>query len=75
MVSDNREDLVETFRGFSDEYLLERVRSGDLTDVAQEVAAGSGSDLSNMLIVLSRYSNSIDSLVLRSAFLQANYAL
>ena len=37
MVSDNREDLVETFRGFSDEYLLERVRSGDLTDVAQEV--------------------------------------
>jgi len=37
-VTDNREDLVETFRGLSDEYLLERVRSGDLTDAAQDLA-------------------------------------
>lgn len=37
-MSSGREALVETFRDLSDEYLLERVRSGDLTEFARAVA-------------------------------------
>jgi putative signal transducing protein len=37
-MTDERESLAETFRAFSDEYLLERLRSGDLTELACSVA-------------------------------------
>ena len=37
-VSDERESLADAFRAFSDEYLLERLRSGDLTELARSVA-------------------------------------
>jgi hypothetical protein len=37
-MSDDRTDLAETFRAFSDEYLLERVRSGELTELARSAA-------------------------------------
>jgi hypothetical protein len=33
-----QQELIETFRSLSDEYLLERVRSGDLTDLARGLA-------------------------------------
>lgn len=37
-MSDERENLTESFRTFSDEYLLERLRSGGLTELARSVA-------------------------------------
>lgn len=37
-MSDERESLAEAFRTFSDEYLLQRLRSGDLTELARSVA-------------------------------------
>ena len=37
-MTDERESLAATFRTFSDEYLLERLRSGDLTELACSVA-------------------------------------
>ena len=37
-MTDSREDLIATFRDFSDEYILERLNAGELTDVARTVA-------------------------------------
>ena len=48
-MTDVREDLIEAFRGFSDEYLLERLQADDLTEAARGVAEleliGRGIDL------------------------------
>ncbi|HYL18372.1 MAG TPA: hypothetical protein VEV20_06810 [Burkholderiales bacterium] len=37
-MTDLREDLIEAFRGFSDEYILERLQADDLTEAARGVA-------------------------------------
>jgi len=48
-MTDVREDLIEAFRGFSDEYLLECLQADDLTEAARGVAEleliGRGIDL------------------------------
>ena len=48
-MTDVREDLIEAFRGFSDEYILERLQADDLTEAARGVAEleliGRGIDL------------------------------
>jgi hypothetical protein len=37
-MTDLREDLIEAFRGFSDECILERLKADDLTEAARGVA-------------------------------------
>jgi hypothetical protein len=37
-MNSGRQALVETFRNLSDEYLLERLRSGELTEIARVLA-------------------------------------
>ena len=48
-MADLREDLIEAFRGFSDEYIRERLQADDLTEAARGVAEleliGRGIDL------------------------------
>ena len=48
-MTESREDLIDAFRGFSDEYILERLHADDLTEAARGVAEleliGRGVDL------------------------------
>jgi hypothetical protein len=48
-MTDSREDLIEVFRDFSDEYILEHLQADDLTEAARGVAEleliGRGIDL------------------------------